>query len=339
MKYLYLVVLCLCSFTFLHSQDIHFTNYNAQPLILNPALTGLNGCDWRVGANFKAQWLGVSQGNTYRTSSVYSDFALGKPTKFSNFGGVGISLFSDQAGDLNYNTNKVDISFAYHIMLNKRATSSLSVGLQGGFAHRGFDQSRALFAFDPITGEPILSSVETFDAQTRFYGDAGAGFLYSTSPKKNSNYFVGLALHHVNQANISSFNINRDQSERMYMKFTLHGGALVPLSDQLGFMPGFMFLKQGPTYEANLTALIKYKFSKIPSVKTAMYFGLAYRVEDAIALIARTDLKGFQIHFSYDLNLSKLTSASKANGGPEVALIYTGCFNRKNNDRYCPAGF
>jgi hypothetical protein len=98
-------------------------------------------------------------------------------------------------------------------------------------------------------------------------------------------------------------------------------------------------LKQGPTYEANLTALIKYKFSKIPSVKTAMYFGLAYRVEDAIALIARTDLKGFQIHFSYDLNLSKLTSASKANGGPEVALIYTGCFNRKNNDRYCPAGF
>ena len=334
-----LVVLCLSSFSFLHSQDIHFTNYNAQPLILNPALTGLNGCDWRVGANYKAQWLGVSEGNTYRTSSVYADFALGKPTKFSNFGGVGISLFSDQAGDLNYNTNKVDVSFAYHIMLNKRATSSLSVGLQGGFAHRGFDQSRALFAFDPITGEPILSSVETFDAQTRFYGDAGAGFLYSTSPRKNSNYFFGLALQHVNQPNISSFNINRDQSERMYMKFTLHGGALIPLSDQLGLMPGFMFLKQGPTYEANVSALMKYRFSKIPTVNTAMYFGVMYRVQDAIALIARADVKSFQIHFSYDLNLSKLTSASKGNGGPEVALVYTGCFNRKNSQRYCPAGF
>jgi type IX secretion system PorP/SprF family membrane protein len=331
-------ILFLSTSSVLFGQDVHFTNYNAQPLILNPALTGLNGCDWRVGSNFKAQWLGVSQGNTYRTSSVYADFAMGKPTKFSNFGGVGISLVSDQAGDLNYNTNKLDISFAYHIMLNNRGTSSLSMGIQGGFAHRGFDQSRALFAFDPITGEPILSSVENFDADTRFYGDAGAGILYSTSPKKNSNYFFGLALQHVNQPNISSFNINRDQSERMYMKFTLHGGALIPLGDKLGIMPGLMVLKQGPTYQANLSALVKYRFSQIPSNKNAMYFGVMYRVEDAIALIARTDVKAFQIHFSYDLNVSKLTSASRGNGGPEVALIYSGCFNRKNNDRYCPAG-
>lgn len=321
------------------AQDIHFSNYNAQPLILNPATTGLNGCDFRIGANFKAQWLGVSEGNTYRTTSLYGDFAMGKPTKFSNFGGVGISLFSDQAGDLNYNTNKVDVSFAYHLMLNNRGTSSLSFGIQGGFAHRGLDQSKALFQFDPITGEPILSAVESFDADTRFYGDAGAGFLYSTSPKKNSNYFFGLALQHVNQPNISSFNINRDESARMFMKFTLHGGALIPFNNQLGIMPGFMLLKQGPTYEATLTSFLKYKLSQIPTVKTALYFGVMYRIEDAIVIATRADVKAFQIHFSYDLNLSKFTVASRGNGGPEIALVYSGCFNRKNNDRYCPAGF
>ena len=321
------------------AQDIHFSNYNAQPLILNPATTGLNGCDFRVGTNFKAQWLGVSEGNTYRTTSLYGDFAMGKPTKFSNFGGVGISLFSDQAGDLNYNTNKVDVSFAYHLMLNNRGTSSLSFGIQGGFAHRGLDQSKALFQFDPITGEPILSAVESFDADTRFYGDAGAGFLYSTSPKKNSNYFFGLALQHVNQPNISSFNINRDESARMFMKFTLHGGALIPFNNQLGIMPGFMLLKQGPTYEATLTSFLKYKLSQIPTVKTALYFGVMYRIEDAIVIATRADVKAFQIHFSYDLNLSKFTVASRGNGGPEIALVYSGCFNRKNNDRYCPAGF
>jgi type IX secretion system PorP/SprF family membrane protein len=264
---------------------------------------------------------------------------MGKPTKFSNFGGVGISLFSDQAGDLNYNTNKVDISFAYHLMLNNRGTSSLSFGIQGGFAHRGLDQSKALFQFDPITGEPILSAIESFDADTRFYGDAGAGFLYSTSPKKNSNYFFGLALQHVNQPNISSFNINRDESERKYMKFTLHGGALIPFNNQLGIMPGFMLLKQGPTYEATLTSFFKYKLSQIPTVKTALYFGVMYRLEDAIVIATRADVKSFQIHFSYDLNLSKFTVASRGNGGPEIALVYSGCFNRKNNDRYCPAGF
>lgn len=333
---IFINVFCLIA---VFGQDIHFSNYNAQPLVLNPALTGLNGCDWRVGGNFKAQWLGVSEGNTYRTSSVFADFAMGKPTKFSNFGGVGISLYSDQAGDLNYNTNKVDISFAYHLMLNKRATSSLSFGLQAGFAHRGFDQSRALFDFDPITGEPILTSIENFDADTRFYGDASLGMLYSTSPTKKSNFFFGLALHHVNQPNISSFNINRDESERMYMKFTFHGGGLIPFNDQLGLMPGLMLLKQGPTYEANISAMMRYKLSKVPSVKTALYFGMMYRLEDAVIAAVRADVKQVQIHFSYDLNVSKLTGASRGNGGPEIALVYSGCFNRKNNDRYCPAGF
>ncbi len=338
-KIWFLVIIFSISLSFVIAQDVHFSNYNAQPLLLNPAFAGLNGADFRIGANFKAQWLGVSEGNTYRTTSVFGDFALGKPTKFSNFGGLGVSLFSDQAGDLNYNTNKVDITFAYHIMLNNRGTQSFSFGLQGGFAHRKFDQSRALFQFDPITGEPILSAVEAFDADTRFYADAGAGFLYSTSPKKNSNYFFGLALQHVNQPNISSFNINSDQSERMYMKFTLHGGALIPFSDQLGLMPGVMLLKQGPTYEANLSAFMRYKLSRVPTVKTALYFGVMYRIEDAFILGARADVKNLQIHFSYDLNVSKLTSASKANGGPEVAIIYSGSFDRKNNDRYCPAGF
>ncbi|MCB9255822.1 MAG: PorP/SprF family type IX secretion system membrane protein [Chitinophagales bacterium] len=319
------------------AQDVHFSNFNAQPLLLNPALSGLNGCDWRVGANFRTQWLGVSQGNTYRTASVFSDFALGKPTKYSNFAGMGLSFISDQAGDLNYNTNRIDFSLAYHLMLKSRARQSISFGLQGGFAHRGFNQSKALFEFDPISGEPVLSAVENFDASTRMYGDAALGVLYSASPRDNSNFYAGFALQHVNQPNISSFNINRDQSERLYMKFTFHGGALIPLSEQVSLMPSYLVLKQGPSYEINVSSYIKYKFSSIPAVKTAIYFGAMYRVLDAVILGARADIKGAQIHFSYDLNLSKLTSASRANGGPEIAVIYTGCFNRKNNDRYCPA--
>lgn len=336
MKRIIIAALLLCTAN-LKAQDIHFSNYNAQPLVLNPALTGLNGCDWRVGANFRTQWLGVSAGNTYRTASLFSDFALGKPNKFSNFAGLGVSFFSDQAGDLNYNTNKVELSLAYHLMLTKRATQSLSFGIQGGFTHRGFDQGRAVFELDPISGEPVLSSVESFDAQTRMYGDAALGVLYSASPKPNSNFHFGFALQHLNQPNISSFNINRDQSERLFMKFTFHGGALIPLGKTLAILPGALFLKQGTSYEINISTFIKYKLSQIPANKNALYFGVMYRVQDAMILALRADVKKLQIHFSYDLNLSKLTGASKANGGPELALIMSGCFNRKNNDRYCPA--
>lgn len=335
-KNLIYILIAVFSVASVFAQDIHFTNYNAQPLVLNPALTGMNGCDWRLGANFRTQWLGVSEGNTYRTVSAFGDIAVGKPTKYSNFGGVGVSFFSDQAGDLNYNTNRVDVSFAYHFILDKNKKQSISAGIQGAFVHRSFNQNKALYQFDPITGEPILAAAETFDASTRLYGDASLGFLYSIEPKKNTNYYFGVALHHLNQPNISSFNINRDKTERIYMKFTLHGGALIPMGKQLGIMPGFMFLKQGPTFEANLSTYFKYRFSQIPNKKNAVYFGAGYRVLDAVFLGARADLGGFQIHFSYDLNVSKLTGASKANGGPEVAVMYTGCLSRKNSQRYCP---
>jgi len=336
-KFISIIILVFGIVIFSNAQDVHFSNYNAQPMMLNPALTGLSGCDWRVGGNFRTQWLGVSEGNTYRTSSIFSDIALGKTTKNSNFAGIGLSFVSDQAGDLNYNTNKLDFSLAYHIMLAKQGKQSLSIGLQAGFAHRGFNQSKALFQFDPLTGDPVLASVESFDADSRFYGDASLGFLYSNSPSKKSNFYFGFALQHLNQPNISSFNINRDESERMYMKFTLHGGGLIPMGSQLGLMPGFLFLKQGPTYEANISTFLKFKFSSMPDEKNAAYFGLMYRVEDAFILAARTDIGATQIHFSYDLNASKLTNASRGNGGPEIALIYVGCLKKKNKtQRYCP---
>jgi len=114
----------------LKAQDIHFSQYNAQPLLLNPALSGLNDCDYRVGAIFRMQWFSISQGNTYRTTSAFADMIVYKPERGSNYLGAGISFFSDQAGDLNYNTNKVDLSLAYHIILDRSTKQSFSLGLQ-----------------------------------------------------------------------------------------------------------------------------------------------------------------------------------------------------------------
>ena len=107
--------------------------------------------------------------------------AVFKPRKNGNFLGAGISFFSDQAGDLNYNTNKVHLSLAYHIILDKNTKQSFSVGLQGGFAHRGLDQSKAIFDYDPITGEPIATNNEALSTDPLFYGDVSVGFMYSIS--------------------------------------------------------------------------------------------------------------------------------------------------------------
>lgn len=323
------------SFGYIQAQDIHFSQYNAQPLLLNPAMSGLNECDYRVGGMFRTQWYTVSAGNTYRTSSVFADMAIVKPRKGSNFLGAGISFFSDQAGDLNYNTNKVDVSLAYHIIISKATNQSFSVGLQGGFAHRGLDQSKAIFDYDPITGEPILTRSESLDRDPLYYGDVGVGFLYSIAPKPKSSYYFGFAIQHLNQPNISGF-YSRNENEKQYMKFTGHFGSNIPLTDNIYIQPGFLLLKQGPSFEATISNYFKYKISKLPNNNTAFYIGTSYRVLDALILAARADVKGFTINFSYDINISKLTATSSANGGPEVGLMYTGCIKRSVKQGYCP---
>ena len=335
MKKTIIICILFLSYYNLSAQDIHFSQYNAQPLLLNPALSGLNECDYRVGGIFRAQWLAVSAGNTYRTTSVFADMALFKPNKSSNFLGVGISFYSDQAGDLNYTTNKVDISLAYHIILEKNTKQSFSVGLQGGFGHRGLDQTKAVFEYDPVTGEPVLSNSESLDRDPLFYGDIGLGFLYSIAPTRKSNYYFGFAIQHLNQPNISGF-YSKNLNERQYMKFTGHFGSSIPLSDKLFIQPGFLILKQGPSFEATISNYFKYKFSNLPNKNTAIYIGTMYRVLDAVIIAARADFKGFNVNFSYDINVSKLTATSKANGGPEIGLQYTGCMRKKNKQTYCP---
>ena len=151
------------------AQDIHFSQYYAQPMLLNPALSGLNTCDYRVGAIFRAQWFSLTTGNTYRTTSAFADMAVFKPMKGTNFLGAGISFYSDQAGDLNYSTNQVDLSLAYHIILDKNTKQSFSIGLQGGFAHKSLDQTKAIFEYDPITGNPILTNSELIKTDPLLY--------------------------------------------------------------------------------------------------------------------------------------------------------------------------
>ncbi len=317
------------------AQDIHFSQYNVQPLLLNPALSGLNECDYRVGALFRAQWFSISSGNTYRTTSIFADMAIVKPRRGANFLGAGISFFSDQAGDLNYSTNKVDLSLAYHIILDKKTKQSFSIGLQGGFAHKSLDQTKAVFEYDPATGEPVLSNSENIDRDPLYYGDVSAGFLYSFAPKPRSSYHIGFAIQHLNQPNISGF-YSQNENEKLYMKFTGHFGSLIPLTKRLSIMPGFLILKQGPSFEATITNYFKYNFSDLPTNKNAVYLGTMYRVLDAFILAVRADINGFSLNFSYDINVSKLTPSTKANGGPEIGLSYTGCIKRENKETYCP---
>lgn len=332
----------------LNAQDVHFSQYNSCPLLLNPSLAGMNEGDYRVFANFRVQWPTVSSGNTYRTIAGGGDMAIGRITKYNSFAGIGLAFFSDQAGAINLSTNRVVLSVAYHFMLNRRGTMQLSAGLQGSFNYRSIDPTKATFdsQYDPTTGQVTTgANAETFGRTKVMYGDAGLGLLYSAITRKGTNFYLGFGLDHVNQPKISFYPSGQEVSgtggERLYIKETIHGGVSVPVTNRLFVMPNFLVLIQGPSHEFDLGCNFKTVLGNDPRTSTtAFHIGAQYRgVLDAVIINSRIDVKGFSCGLSYDINVSKLLPASHTVGAPEIMMMYQGAFRKKPHPGHCPAMF
>jgi type IX secretion system PorP/SprF family membrane protein len=332
---IWVITLTLLTTTFVKAQDIHFSQFTSAPMLLNPAFTGVNGCDYRFAANYRTQWNGVAP---FRTIAASYDMAVAKKkTKAKgNFGGVGISFFSDKAGDSQLSTNQINLSASYTVILNRKGTQSLTSGLYGGVGNRAIDLSKLTFdsQFGANGFDNNLPTLENLARTNIWYADAGAGFLWNFNKNKTTNFYAGAAAWHVSQPNLSFLN---DVNEELFMKLTLHGGAHFKVSKQIYLMPSFMYLHQGPHSQFNIGSLVKWSKNYTFKNNTAFYFGSYYRLKDAMIVTTRVDFAGFNVGFSYDINISKLTKATRGNGGPELSMIYTGCFkSKKNTARYCP---
>jgi type IX secretion system PorP/SprF family membrane protein len=339
------IVFCaVMSFQFLSAQDVHFSQYNYSPLELNPALAGLNNCDYRLAVIGRTQWNTISaSGNTFSSMGASGDFSVGKVTKFNSFAGVGISLQSDIAGVTSYVKNRASFTFAYHFMLDRRGNSSLSVGLQFGVNHRGlYGNSTYDVQYNTTTPgyDASIPSGENFGRTNMLYLDAGVGALYSVNFKSNrNNIYIGIAANHLNQPNISwksSGLFNDNGGDKLYIKTTIHGGGSFQVGDKAWIMPTFMLLFQGAAQQYNFGSLVKLRVGNNIST-TFFYVGAQYRAPlDAVILQARLDYKGLSVGVSYDINVSKLVPASQTVGAPELGIMYQGCLNRKPRPMFCP---
>ena len=96
-------------------QDIHFSQYDAALLNLNPANAGNTECDFRLIGNNRNQWQSVTV--PYRTFSMSFD------TKINNFNfkranlGAGILFNHDKAGDSELSTTQIGFIGAFHYSL------------------------------------------------------------------------------------------------------------------------------------------------------------------------------------------------------------------------------
>lgn len=326
------------------AQDIHFSQFYMAPLYLNPAMTGVMNCTHRVTANYRNQWASILRSNAYNTYNVSYDqrIAVGR----RDYLGVGANFYGDVAGSANFSTLKFQGSLSYSKQMSGGRNSGhyLVAGADLGVVQRGLDfnalqwgtQHNGDGGFDP--NRP---SFENFDRSNFFYPDLSAGLLWFSVFDANNNFYIGGAFNHINRANVS---FNKERTELMYSRFTIHAGGEFEVTRRFSLVPGIVTFLQGPSLEIN--GGTSYKFNLGNSrLYQAFMFGtwvrLANKLDsgvlaDAMILSTRFEYDRFGVGFSYDLNISSLSNASNNQGGFELAAFYKIC-GPDRRGVYCPA--
>lgn len=311
-----------------YAQDIHFSQFSLTPLLLNPALTGGFNGDHRGFLNYKNQWQTLAP---YRTYLFSYDAGLFKKQWKTNYLGAGFTAMSDKAGDAQLGTTQFNVSVADFVSLGK--TQQVSGGIQMGYVQKSADYSKLKWSeqFNGQNYDPTLSSGETFNASFSYWDiSAGAAWNFATGSStlsSNDAYGanIGIAVYHINQP---KQNFQEQGAEKLQQKIVVHGTGFIGINNTNGaILPSFVFFQQGPAQEINMGLMYRY-LAKEESKYTnfikwaAISAGGYYRAGDAIVPALLVDLGSLSVGISYDVNISKLKTASNARGGFEIAIRY-----------------
>ena len=103
----------------LKAQDLHFSQVDQVPMMLNPALTGSEG-PIHASLNYRNQWKSVA--SPFQTMAAGFDARLQKARRnTSGFFALGLQVYNDQTGDLSIRTAQVSLNGAYHLTLNRNS--------------------------------------------------------------------------------------------------------------------------------------------------------------------------------------------------------------------------
>ena len=344
MKKLYVALLLLMSGG-VFAQDVHFSQWWAAPVAMNPANTGnFNGLI-RATFNYRNQWFLIptlNQVAPYQTYQASVDYSIASERLNNSKFGVGIMFFNDKAGDGALTTNSGLISIAYHQAVDRYGKSHLSFGLQGGFVMKQIHPQDLIFEsqLDGFGWNRNINSGENFNGKPIIYPDVNLGVVFTSRPKDKFAYNFGVSVMHIAEPR-ESFLFS--ESNRLHRRFVAHGSLEfnTGYDNQWTIAPTILFMLQGQAQQYNFGVGINYQTN---NENLGIFGGGFGRMNsggnfDAAILNLGVDVYSARIGLAYDINASSLSGASKSQGALEVSVVYIYKRQRDqaiNYPMYCP---
>lgn len=333
----------------LSAQDKHFTQYFAVPTLTNPALAGAFRGRYRMGIVRRDQWR-QSLDEPYNTFAGGVDvrFDTDHKKKVSDAVGVGLSFFNDQVDDTGFRTTQMALTSAYHKALDESGLHYLSLGGSIAINQRSVNYENLTFEdqYNGVGGYTLPTGENLPENNFAFF-DMAFGINYTFSPNHRTVFYLGGAMHHLLEPNVSFLAANPDidiaipEENKLYRKYTGLIAARFPAGEQLFIIPRAIIQIQGPHVTVNAGSNVRIAMGDYTPF--ALHVGGWARpvrnADSSISLDAVVAMVGIEFDnllfgFSYDLNLDDLALSGPRRSSFEISVAYLGNF--ENEEILCP---
>ena len=315
-KLLRIIVLLFFGIQMVNGQDLHYSQFFASPLNINPALTGIHKGDIRFTGNYRNQWNSVPV--PYMTFSGAADMKFLKEGSENFFSG-GLLFNYDQAGDSRLRLGSLGLAGSYTMQAAEELFFTLGVKLGAGQRAFSLDDLTFDSQYDGAQFDPNRGIGEAFDNQNIFIFDIDAGANLRWQKSSRTKFDFGLGLFHINQP-IHPFYESNDV--KLPMRLAIHAIGGFEIASKLDLLLRGIYQTQGPHSETNLGAGLLIHLNQNLGKEFGLELAGHWRLNDAIAPMVRLHYRNLQVGFSYDINNSAFDIATLNRGGPEFSLIY-----------------
>jgi type IX secretion system PorP/SprF family membrane protein len=280
-------------------QNVQFTQYMFNNLIINPAYAG---ADEALSLTFinRSQWSGVKNAPKTQTLAVHT---LSSNRRM----GIGVTLQNDRLG-AQKNLNGL-LVYSYHLKTGRN--SVLSMGLQGGFQNSKRDYGSLVGS----ANDPQVNNL--FISRTTF--DFGAGLYF-----RSKDFRAGLS-----SPSMLTERINLNDSVRVTVRSANIFGMVsyvFEVNEEVDLMPTVL-IKYVPDLPAGFDANISFIYKKI------LTMGFSYRHNESFDFILKAKVTPLlQFGYAYDHPFGVVNRIS--NGSHELMVNYL--FKSEHQRNYRP---
>jgi type IX secretion system PorP/SprF family membrane protein len=278
-------------------QNIQFTQYMFNGLVINPAYAGADEA-LSLTLLHRNQWSGIDGAPSTQTFSAHTLFR-------KKHIGLGLTLVNDKIG---VHKNIAALSnYAYHLQTGKN--SYFSFGLQAGVHNRKSDYSSLVGSTsnnDPKLFNTLISST---------YFNFGMG-LYFRSPRLHVGFSSPELLTEMETLNDSvSIELSKVHSF-LYAKYR------ITLNENVEFEPSLLlkYLAGVPlSYDVNVNMIFR----------EVLTMGVSYRKDESVDFLLKAQLtRQLQVGYSYDHPIGEISRLSS--GSHELMINYLFRYTKSN---------